>query len=525
MSDHAESADLLRLQADLRSLRRERALRSPYHFSQVYLRHCFTAEPSRMHVDLFRSLAQISRDRNGRVAVAAPRGHAKSTVVTLGFVLWSMLSGRENYALIISATKEQAAQHLKHIREEIMGNPLLAEDFPELCGERRRRNAPWRDNKIRLSREAHIHALGAGQRVRGLREGPNRPSLIVVDDLEELEACQSAEQREKTREWFTKTLLKAVAPGANVVVIGTVLHYDSLLARLLDPNQSPGWDSSKYQAVLRFADRTDLWDAWSEIYWGRAEHEGRSGKEAARAYFEAQRDDMLEGSEVLWPEREPYEVLMEQRLTEGQASFDAEKQNEPLDPEQCLFSAESFRHWDQDGETFHAMRKAGRYRRLVAACDPSLGKTTRRHDDTAIVVLGITSNGELDVVAADLAKRKPAQIIDRVLELAGEYGFEEIAVETNQFQEMLAEQLEREAGERSVRLRIRKVNHTGAKHARIQSLEPLITSGRLRFSRGQRELLDQLRQFPLGAHDDGPDALEMAVSIAKDNRPQLTVMG
>ena len=27
-------------------------------------------------------------------------------------------------------------------------------------------------------------------------------------------------------------------------------------------------------------------------------------------------------------------------------------------------------------------------------------------------------------------------------------------------------------------------------------------------------LLDQLRQFPLGAHDDGPDALEMAVTLA-----------
>lgn len=525
MIDLAESTELLRLQASLRSVRRERARHSPYHFSQIYLGHCFTEEPSPMHVDLFRSLAHVSRDRNGRIAVAAPRGHAKSTVVTLGFMLWSMLSGRENYALIISATKEQAAQHLKHIREEIMGNPLLAEDFPELCGERRRRGAPWRDYKIKLSRDAHIHALGAGQKVRGLREGPNRPSLIVVDDLEELEACQSAEQREKTREWFTKTLLKAVAPGANVVVIGTVLHYDSLLARLLDPKQSPGWDSSKYQAVLSFADRTDHWDAWSEIYWGRDEHDGRSGKEAAHAYFDAHRDTMLEGSEVLWPEREPYEMLMEQRLTEGQASFDAEKQNEPLDPEQCLFSSESFRHWDEAGETFHAQKQAGAYQRIVAACDPSLGKTSRRHDDTAIVVLGITRNGEHDVVAADLAKRKPAQIIDRVLELAGEYGFTEIAVETNQFQEMLAEQLEREATARSVRLRIRRVNHTGAKHARIQSLEPLISTGRLRFGRGQQTLLDQLRQFPLGAHDDGPDALEMAVSIAKDDKPRLTIMG
>ncbi len=52
------------------------------------------------------------------------------------------------------------------------------------------------------------------------------------------------------------------------------------------------------------------------------------------------------------------------------------------------------------------------------------------------------------------------------------------------------------------------------KLGRIQRLQPLISSGALRFSRRQVTLLEQLRQFPMGAHDDGPDALEMAVSAA-----------
>ena len=46
------------------------------------------------------------------------------------------------------------------------------------------------------------------------------------------------------------------------------------------------------------------------------------------------------------------------------------------------------------------------------------------------------------------------------------------------------------------------------KLGRIQRLQPLISSGALRFSRRQVTLLEQLRQFPMGAHDDGPDALE-----------------
>jgi len=41
----------------------------------------------------------------------------------------------------------------------------------------------------------------------------------------------------------------------------------------------------------------------------------------------------------------------------------------------------------------------------------------------------------------------------------------------------------------------------------------------LRFLAGSesaRMLVDQLRDFPLGAHDDGPDALEMALRLAED---------
>lgn len=40
---------------------------------------------------------------------------------------------------------------------------------------------------------------------------------------------------------------------------------------------------------------------------------------------------------------------------------------------------------------------------------------------------------------------------------------------------------------------------------------------RQRSSRRHQILLEQLRQFPLGKHDDGPDALEMAIQMARYN--------
>ena len=53
------------------------------------------------------------------------------------------------------------------------------------------------------------------------------------------------------------------------------------------------------------------------------------------------------------------------------------------------------------------------------------------------------------------------------------------------------------------------------KLGRIASLQPLITSGQVRLSRRHILLVDQLRHFPMGAHDDGPDALEMAVAAVQ----------
>ena len=63
-----------------------------------------------------------------------------------------------------------------------------------------------------------------------------------------------------------------------------------------------------------------------------------------------------------------------------------------------------------------------------------------------------------------------------------------------------------------ISLNIQRVTSRLDKLARIQGLEPWITQGKIKFAQTQKLLLDQFRHFPKGAHDDGPDALEMAIS-------------
>ena len=320
----------------------------------------------------------------------------------------------------------------------------------------------------------------------------------------------------------------SVTSGRNVVVVGTILHYDALLANLVGARgKAPhaGWKTRVYRAVEAHSEHPELWERWEAIYATREEHEGVSGPEAAGVFLTAHRDAMLRGTRVLWPEREDYTALMHMRAREGRAAFDAEKQNEPLDPEECLFKEEHFRYWDDDYPDAAALLATlGHHATIVGSCDPSMGRRGSSGDFTALITLAIDRRDKvMYVLDADLARRTPDQTIARIVALAGLYRYDQFAVETNGFQHLLVDQIKDRLRSEGRSMRIHESVHSTDKKGRIESLEPWVSQGNLRFSRRHQELLNQLRQFPLAAHDDGPDALEMAVAIANRPRPRITV--
>ncbi|MCB9858471.1 MAG: phage terminase large subunit [Phycisphaerales bacterium] len=496
--------------------RRKVATQSPEMFARVYLASTCNRPFSRMHRELFELLLNAQSQRAARIAIAAPRGHAKSTIVALAHVLWCALYARERLILLVSATKPQATTLLSHVKEQVTKNERLLADFQDVCHREggRGQPKPWRDNQICLKNGVMIRAYGARQGIRGTRHGDHRPGLIIVDDLEDSDEVIVEEQRQKLSEWFNGTLLKAGHPETNVVVVGTILHHDSLLAKLVDPRIQRGWLGRTYKAVEAFSERPDLWEAWSSIYHDRAEHEGCSGREAARAYFEANKELMLRGAKVLWPELESYLDLMEMREAEGRASFQAEKQNEPLDPEQCLFAGHAFHYWDDEyRDERHLLDTLGSNARFFGACDPSLG--TKHGDYSAIIVLVRDRKTKINyILAADLNRRTPDETIQRIVQYAKRYEFQSFAVESNHFQQLMIQKLEDQTRAEGRRLKIKPITSRTNKNARIASLEPDVAQGHLRFYKRHQILLDQLRQFPVGKHDDGPDALEMAVDLA-----------
>lgn len=474
---------------EVQTRRQQRARREFQYFAKTYFPHYISPHDSVLHTYLYNRLPRLLRGRQKgvKLAIAAPRGEAKSTLVTQIFTLWCTITGNRKYIPIIMDTQHQAAAMLEAIKAELESNTRLLLDFPEACGA----GTVWKAGVMVTSGGTKLQAFGSGRRMRGLRHGCHRPDMVICDDLENDVNVRSRTQRDKLEEWLRTTVLKlgAADDSMDVLVVGTILHHDSLLARLL---HNPLWESARFQAILQWPKEMALWDQWQ----ARLINEGEA---AADAFFRQHRPQMEAGAQISWPKVRTLESLMKIRARDGINAFDAELQNQPLS-ENAVFQQLTF--WGQRNPNWV----------FFGAVDPSLGKSAGRGDPSAILVGGFDrESGVLDLVEADIRPRLPDRIIEDVIAYQSRYGCRLWVVEAVQFQEFFKDELIRRSAQRGVPIPARGVKPSRDKGLRISSLQPHIANSLIRFHQSQGTLLEQLRHWGEGndTHDDGPDALEM----------------
>jgi predicted phage terminase large subunit-like protein len=468
--------------------RRAQAQNDYRFFARTYFPHYIKHAEAALHTYLYDRLPQIVDNGEGdHEAIAAPRGNAKSTLVTQIFVIWCIVTGRKHYPIIVMDALDQAATMLEAIKAELAFNPRLGMDFPEATGQGR----VWQVGTIITANDAKVQAFGSGKRMRGLRHGPHRPDIVIGDDLENDENVRSPEQRDKLEDWLKKTVLSlgAADDTMDVIIIGTILHYDSVLSRLL---KNPLWTSKKFKSVARWPDNMALWDKWEEALLNL-------GPEVALAFYQEHKLEMEAGAVVCWPEGQPLYKLMVKRARDGRAAFDSEQQNDPVSGDDAPF-ANSIQFW------VNRMAEWVFY----GACDPSLGKAGASRDPSAIGVGGFNRHtGVLDVVEAAIKKRLPDKIIEDIIAMQAEYRCVLWVIETVQFQEFLRTELVKRSARRGIPVPARAVTPHTDKLLRIETLQPHMANGLIRLHPSQTTLIDQFRHFPKADHDDGPDMVQM----------------
>lgn len=467
-----------------------------------FLPEHFRVAPSAMQRWIATELDGLEAGDGAKLNVVGPRGGAKSTLVTLAYVLRAAVEGHERYIWIVSDTRGQACAHLVNLRSELTDNRRLRAVYPAAV----ERGRVWRESALALGNGVSIEAYGTGQQLRGRRHRASRPTLIVCDDLQNDAHAESALRRERTRRWFHGTLMKAGTRRTNVIHLGTALHREALAMEL---QATPGWKSRRFQAVMQWPTDMALWEDWTALY---SDVERQESKAVARAFFEEHRAAMEAGAEVLWPAEEDLYQLMCMRAESGRTAFEREKQSSPINPELCEWPESYFDDtiWFEDWPRELTMR--------TVALDPSKGKDDRRGDYSAYVMLGVDRGGML-YLEADLARRPTPQMVSDGVEICRRFRPAAFGVEANQFQELLGESFEAEFRQQGLVISPWTLDNRVNKRVRIRRLGPYLAQRRLRFksdSASTRLLVEQLKDFPVGDHDDGPDAAEMAIRLAAE---------
>ena len=475
----------------------------------TFLPHYFTDPPAPFHGEL---MADLENPALRLIARIAPRGHAKSTCAAFAYPLWCVCLRRKRNILIITHESSLATQFVRDIREELVANERIRETYGDLsvestdesasaesssaaddespeCGTsakkrgkarptRKKKAAPrsrlkWSESKFTLAGGITVQAKGSCASLRGVRTGPQRPDLIICDDLEKDDTIDSPEGRRKLEHWLRRVVLPALAPDGQLLMLGSLIHYDSLLANLRDPRRFPKWDYKVYRAL---------------------ECERRADGEFYRV--------------SLWPARWSVERLDEERQRVGTLAFEQEYQANPVDDSIRVFQPEWLRRYDP------AKVDASRLVTLMAV-DPATGAAGG--DYFALWVGGIDpDSGIIYTLELSLERIGIVLQIKRVIEAFTRWKPLRIGIETTAYQVALKQMLDETSRKQRLYLPIVPINAQTNKRARIEGSVPFYENGTFLLPPTLApEIEEQFLHFPKARHDDAPDVCAMGVELAR----------
>lgn len=402
-----------------------------------------------------------------RIAIAAPREHAKTTWFSLVYPLWCILNKKKKFILILSDTQSQAKDLLGAIVQELETNERIISDYGNKAGyvpPRAEDKKKWSMDEIVTLDNIKVQAKGWKSKLRGIKFGAQRPDLILIDDLENDEQVASDNQRAKLKSIFNKSILNLGSKNTQILYIGTILHFDSLLNNLIE-DPPPNWKTKLYQA---YKNNKPLWPEWWNI-------------------------DRLEAKKA--------EI--------GSLAFEQEYMNNPLDPETQIAVPKAFyTQYDPDLHNHYTYLDLAISEKDTA--DYTAAVTIAKHKKTGLmkvvepVALRTDVNGQLDLI----------------IELYNRYnsitlGFEEVA-----YQKAIGQMVKREMpawlkeGKINKPIPIKGIPVDKDKVRRLIQITPYIENEMIEFNKSHQDFLMQLKQFPKASHDDLVDAFVGAVNLA-----------
>jgi len=437
--------------------------------------------------DFHEELSGVFMDKTKRkLNIIAPRGHAKSSLVACVFVLYHILfDPGKKVVVLVSRTESHAVRLLDTIKNVLE----FSAQFRSIFGYWGEHSAKvWKRTEVILRDGTLILTRGTGQQVVGLKHLDQRPTLIILDDPEDMQNTKTNEAMEFNLKWLLQSLVPSWdALSGRVIVIGTPQHQRCMVETL---QGTKGWTTLRYQAL-----------------------NGSPGSYKA-----------------LWPEMWSVEKLLEEKASlesiNRVSSFYREFQCQIISDDTQLIKESYLRTYsgfvtfqDRSDAILHLTRRDKHdlpVEELIPintfiGVDPatSLSETA---DYTAIVPIGIAANRDIYILPYVRRRMPPSETIEKIKEQLTRWKPRRISIETVAAQDTFRDILRRTEG--VVAAGLGEKNHPREKKAKryLEVLEPHFFKRRVFLMEDMDEMREELLQFGSTAkHDDLLDGLYWAL--------------
>ncbi len=457
---------------------------SHWYFFHFYFAHYVKYPTAQFHNEIF----TLTENENlGNFFIVAFRGCGKSTIITTSYPIWAILGKQEKkFVLIVCQTQSQAKQHMMNLRRELENNNLLKNDL----GPFKEESDEWGSSSLVFSNSnARITAVSSEQSIRGLRHNQHRPDLIICDDVEDIASTKTRESRNKTHDWLTSEVIPTGDRNTRLVMVGNLLHEDSLLMRIKEDIEK-----DKMKGVFK---EYPLINNEGEILW--------QGKYPT--YEDIEDEKTKAGNEYAWKR----EYLLQIVPTEDQAILREWIQYYDVLPTKKKIYGGQISHLEVRIGIDLAIAKSDTadYTAFVPALlfEKELG-----HYDLYILPK-ITNQRMTFPETVDLCKSYDRAYKGEFSSLPPSLVIEDVA-----YQKALPQQLKDEGIWNVMTSRPGNTD----KRSRLVLTANMIKTGRVKFPRtGAEELINQIVHFGVEKHDDLADAFSMLVHNVVENPPRV----
>ncbi len=453
----------------------------------------FENKTPKFHIELLTFLNRPSRKK----AFAVFRGGAKSTLLNKIHILNRVIYDNEPFIMIASENAKKAKSFLRDIKRNF--DRAIAKGMDIQRGE------IWSENHIEIICEGKLSTivvLGAGEDPRGYTSDNKRPTLLILDDVENRENMKTEAQRKKIGDWIYQDALPALDTASEVIWVGTIMHEDSELNIAI---KSDDWDSMVFSVL-----RDDGSSRWEDRFPLKKNDRGIESIEEIK--------------ETLYS-RGKHKAFFQEYLCKAQSE------------EKKLFKLSEFQYFShieygEDTYTFEfkdalnvdvvTIRNPlyivlnGGEKIAVADCHryATMDLASTGADRTAIAIVLVDSQRRVFLVDVVAGHFNPYEKTKAVLTVQQEWNIMKFGIEKAGMQNEFFYTLDVAQREYDVRVNVEPISHGGkSKNIRIATLHPLFMTNKIFFNKSHPltvQVEAELSAFDEeleGVHDDLIDAL------------------